>query len=126
MQTAAILICIVLFGLSIFQNLLIAGYPLGHFAWGGQHKILPTNLRIGSTISIGIYILIGSIILDRVGIISVYQDSSIKANSIWILIAYFGLGIVLNGISRSRPERVVMTPIVTMLFLLCLFIGLNT
>jgi len=33
----------------------------------------------------------------------------------WVLTGYFALGIVLNGISRSKPERLVMTPTVLVL-----------
>ena len=36
----------------------------------------------------------------------------------WIVFAYFVLGIPLNAISRSRPERFTMTPVVTVLALL--------
>lgn len=126
MQTAAILICLILFALSVFQVLLILGYPLGHFAWGGQHKILPRNLRIGSITSLFIYAFISSVVLDRAGVISIYAESFIRQSGIWIFIIYFGLGILLNGISRSKAERLTMTPIVTALFLLALYIGLNT
>lgn len=125
MQTAAFLICLILFALSVFQVLLILGYPLGHFAWGGQHKILPRNLRIGSITSLFIYAFIASVVLDRAGVISIYAESFIRQSGIWILIIYFGLGILLNGISRSKAERFTMTPIVTALFLLALYIALN-
>lgn len=126
LQISAYLICLILIGLTIFQMLLIAGYPLGNYAWGGAHRILPRNLRIGSVSSIAIYAFIASIVLDCVGIIFIYENSFIGNSGIWILVVYFGLGIFLNGISRSKKERLVMTPIVTILFLLCLFIGLNT
>ena len=33
----------------------------------------------------------------------------------WVIAVYFALGIVMNGISRSKPERYTMTPVVIVL-----------
>lgn len=30
--------------------------------------------------------------------------------AVWVLAEYFALGVLMNGISRSKPERLVMTP----------------
>ena len=38
---------------------------------------------------------------------------------------YFALGVPLNAISRSRPERLVMTPVVLLLALCCLVVALG-
>lgn len=53
-QVSAILACALLAGLAVFQGALITGAPLRRMAWGGQHRVLPANLRIGSAISIGV------------------------------------------------------------------------
>lgn len=42
-----------------------------------------------------------------------------------VLVGYFALGIVVNGISRSLPERLVMTPVVTVLAVCCLVVALD-
>lgn len=55
MITAALIITILLTLLAIFQLALVCGAPLGKFAWGGQHKVLPPKLRIGSGIAIVLY-----------------------------------------------------------------------
>ena len=39
--------------------------------------------------------------------------------------AFFGVGVLMNAVSRSRPERFVMTPIVLLLALCCLLIALG-
>ena len=44
-QVAAIAACILMAALAVFQAALIAGAPLGRFAWGGQHDVLPAKLR---------------------------------------------------------------------------------
>jgi hypothetical protein len=45
--------------------------------------------------------------------------------AIWVLAGYFLLGIGLNAVSRSRPERLVMTPVVLALTVCCLVIALD-
>ncbi len=45
--------------------------------------------------------------------------------AIWVLVGYFALGVLLNGISRSRAERAVMTPLVLVLALCCLVVALD-
>jgi hypothetical protein len=44
---------------------------------------------------------------------------------IWVLTAYFGIGVLANAASRSRPERLVMTPVALVLALCCLVIALE-
>jgi hypothetical protein len=45
--------------------------------------------------------------------------------AIWVLTAYSGLGVGLNAISRSRTERLVMTPVASVLFVCCLILALD-
>jgi hypothetical protein len=106
--------------LGAFQILLIAGQPLGRFAWGGQHDVLPTNLRIGSIFSIMLYILFATVIADRGGLLSVgFPDYAI-----WALAVYSTLGVLMNAISRSKPERNVMTPVALLLAVACFALAL--
>jgi hypothetical protein len=58
-QAAGIVATAVLVGLICFQLLLAAGLPLGEYAWGGAHRILPRSLRIGSLVATFIYLLAG-------------------------------------------------------------------
>ena len=121
---AAIIACLILAALAVFQALLIAGRPLGRFAWGGQHEVLPRKLRIGSAISILLYAVFAIIILERAGIADMLSDAVAQVG-IWVLTAYFALGILMNGISRSKPERNLMTPVCIVLAGLCLIIALS-
>ena len=122
--TAAWLACAVLAALAVFQAALIAGAPLGHFAWGGQHRVLPRNLRIGSVVSIGLYGLFAVIILQRAGVVA-WLPQVVADVGIWVILAYTALGIPLNAISRSLPERFTMTPVVTVLFGLILTVAMG-
>ncbi|MCZ2857095.1 hypothetical protein [Blastococcus sp. VKM Ac-2987] len=120
---AAVLACVLLAGLAVFQVLLAAGRPLGRFAWGGQHDVLPRGLRVGSAVSVVLYALFAVVILQAAGLLAVLP-AAVADIGIWVLTGYFALGILLNGISRSRPERFVMTPLVLLLAACCLVTAL--
>lgn len=121
---AAIALTVILAALAMFQLALALGAPLGRFAWGGAHRVLPTNLRIGSVVSIVVYAVIAVLALDRVDLIDVVPDG-VSTVGMWIAFGYFVLGIPLNAISRSRPERYTMTPVVAVLAVLSLLVALS-
>ncbi len=120
----ALLGVLVLGALAVFQALLVAGAPLGRLAWGGQHEVLPLRLRIGSTVSIVVYAATALLMLHAAGAISVLSAGFVDTAT-WVLVGFFGLGIVMNVVSRSRPERLVMTPVVLLLTAVCLILALN-
>jgi hypothetical protein len=121
---AAVVATVILGGLAVFQAGLAAGRPWGRLAWGGQHRILPTRLRIGSAVSIVLYAFIAAVILTAAGLVRLLPRGFSDV-AIWVLTGYFALGVVLNGISRSRAERAVMTPLVLVLALCCLVVALD-
>jgi hypothetical protein len=124
-QLGAMVACAVLAGLTVFQAALIAGAPLGRFAWGGQHDVLPAKLRIGSAVSIALYVLFAYVALARAGLVPPLVNETFTSVSSWVLTAYFALGVVMNGISRSKPERLVMTPTALLLAALYLVLSLS-
>jgi hypothetical protein len=121
---AALTATVILSVLVVFQLALISGAPIGRFAWGGQHRALPLKLRIGSAVSILLYAIFAVIILSRADVIDLIPHALARVG-IWILTAYFVLGIVMNGISRSKPERNLMTPVCLVLAALCLVVALS-
>jgi hypothetical protein len=116
-ELAAVVVSALLAALAVFQVTLIAGAPLGRFAWGGQSEVLPATLRVGSAVSVVLYAVIAWLVWRAVA-----QSGD---GWIWGITAYFALGIALNAISRSRPERLVMTPVVLLLAVSCLLIALG-
>lgn len=121
---AAVALCVILAVLAVFQLALALGAPLGRFAWGGQHRVLPARLRVGSAVAIVIYAVIAVLALDRAGAIDVVSDV-VSTVGMWVVFAYFVLGIPMNAISRSRAERYTMTPVVIVLAVLSLLIALG-
>lgn len=118
----ALALSIVLLLLAAFQLALAFGAPFGQYAWGGKHRVLPAPLRLGSAVSILIYGLIDIIAWNRVGAIDVFP-AQISKVAMWIIFGYFVLGIVINAISPSKPERYVMVPVSLLLAVVSLFIA---
>jgi hypothetical protein len=121
---AALLACVVLSGLAVLQVALAAGQPLGRFAWGGQHDVLPRRLRVGSAVSVLLYAVFALVVLQSAGLVAVLPEA-VAGTGIRVLTGYFALGVVMNGISRSRPERFLMTPLVLLLAACCLVVALG-
>lgn len=124
MPTAAIVLTVLLALLAVFQLALALGAPLGRFAWGGAHRVLPARLRVGSLIAIVIYAVIALLALDRAGLVDLVPEP-VSVVGMWVAFAYFLVGIPLNAISRSRAERLTMTPVVAVLALLSLLVALG-
>jgi hypothetical protein len=124
-MAAAVLAYVLVAGLAVFQVALAGGAPLGRLAWGGKHRVLPRGLRIASAVSVLLYALFAFVISPAVGYASDAGDHQESYPPIWVLTAYFGVGVLANLASRSRPERWVMTPVALILALCCLVIALE-
>ncbi len=111
--------CVLLGALAVFQALLAFGAPLGQLAWGGQHRVLPTPLRVGSVVSIAVYALLAAMVLARADLLSTGIPDGVVRTAAWVVAGYFFIGIVMNLASRSKSERAVMSPIVALLCGLC-------
>lgn len=120
----AVALTVLLVLLGAFQLALAAGAPLGRFAWGGQHRVLPTRLRIGSVVSILIYAVIVLLTWSRVGAIDLFPRV-VSEVGMWVVFGYFALGIVMNALSRSKPERFTMTPVCLVLAVLAFFVAMG-
>lgn len=124
MLVAASLFCGLLAGLAIFQLGLIAGMPLGRFAWGGQHPILPARLRFGSGMAILIYGALALVILDRADLIAILPNAW-SGGAAWATVFYLALALALNMISPSRAERRLMAPVAALLLCCALVVAMG-
>jgi hypothetical protein len=114
----------ILFALAAFQAQLAAGRPLGRFAWGGAHAVLPPALRIASTLSIVLYGVIALVLLDTADVVDPLPGGW-TGDAVWVLAGYFLVGVAMNAGSRSRDERRVMTPVALVLCLLCVAVAIG-
>lgn len=105
---AVVVAGLALAALAVLQVLVASGRPYGRFVWGGQHEVLPQRLRIGSAVSVVIYALMLALLVWRAG--GFGEPGQTAVVGAWALVAYFALGVVVNALSRSRAERLTMTP----------------
>lgn len=117
--------CFILACLIIFQVALACGAPIAHFAWGGAHTVLPKRLRIASLSSILLYVFFAGILLEKAGVTELISNDKLVSISMWVVTLYFFVGILMNALSRSKPERLVMTPVAALLALSFLIVGLG-
>lgn len=120
---AALAFTALMVALAVFQLALIAGAPLGHFAWGGADRVLPRGKRIGSVVSLGIYALFAVVVLQRAELVTLLPGPVVNVG-IWVIVAYSVLGIIMNGISRSKPERYTMVPVCVALTVLSVLVAI--
>ena len=124
MLTAATMILCILVVLVMFQLALAMGAPIGRFAWGGQHRVLPTRLRLGSAVSIVLYACFAVLVLSKTGIMPIIGKGAFLDWSLWAITFYLAMGVPLNVLSRSKPERYTMTPVVVVLVICFVVISL--
>lgn len=113
----------ILIALAGLQVLVASGLPYGRLVWGGQHEVLPPALRAGSAVALLIYGAIGWILIARADLLP--GRGAVVEVITWVAFAYFVIGIAMNGLSRSRAERVVQTPTCVALALCSLVIALS-
>lgn len=125
MAMMAAAVAIVLLGaLAVLQVCVAAGGPWGRLVWGGAHRVLPTRLRIGSAVSVLLYAAFAWLLLARAGALP-GSDLAVVVVATWVLCAYFTLGILMNLVSRSLPERLTMTPVCVVLAAATLIVALD-
>ena len=123
-QVAAIIATLLLAGLVCFQLLLAAGLPLGEYAWGGAHRVLPRPLRIASVLATFVYILAALVILEAANITDLVATADVPRTAVWVLAAFFFVGVLMNAVSRSTKERR-MAVLALALAALCLVVALG-
>lgn len=120
----AFLACGILGLLALFQVALIAGAPLGEFAWGGHNRVLAARERGTSAIAIVIYALIVLIILNAIGRVDVLSPL-VGTIAIYVVAAAAFANFVVSAVSPSLKERALMSPVSLALAALCLFVAVT-
>ncbi|CAN5507577.1 hypothetical protein BH09ACT4_BH09ACT4_02870 [soil metagenome] len=110
--------------LAVLQLLLLAGMPLGRFAWGGQNDRLSPRLRVAAGVSIVIYGVFAAVALARAHVISTPIPTLVTIVAMWAITAYLFFSVLPNLASKSRHERLLMTPVSAVLAILALLIAL--
>jgi hypothetical protein len=110
--------------IAIFQVALAAGAPLGRAAWGGTNAgQLPTSLRVGSAIAVGVWTLAAAIVAGRAGIVATPFAPAFLQRGAWVLVALTLVGALMNVASPSPWERFMWAPVTLILAGLCFLVA---
>jgi len=121
---AAIMLSAILAGAGAFQALLAVGKPWGEWAFGGQMKgALPNRYRMTSLVSIGIYGLQIWHYLGQANLVASPLNLETSGVVNWLLVGFFTLGTLMNGISRSKKERNLWTPVLAVSLMLSIVVA---
>jgi len=95
-------------GAAILQIALALGAPFGEFTLGGKYTgKLPSNLRVAALMQALILLVFMIISISRSGIAFTFLYEISKVG-IWVVFAFFIIGTILNLLSPSKKERIVM------------------
>jgi len=121
---AAIIAVVIFAGMSVFQLLLALGLPLGKLAYGGKYEKLPTNMRIMSLVAIGIFAMGSISVLERAGMITVFNIPIFTLVVVWVIAVYLAFNTLLNAVSKSKQEKLIMTPLSLILSICCFIVAI--
>lgn len=95
----------------ILYILLILGMPLGEYVMGGQHRVMPVKNRIMTTIAVIIQLFGIAVLLHGGGIIDTGLPFNVVKISCYIFAIYLSLNVLMNIASKSKKEKIFMTPL---------------
>ncbi len=121
-QIAAIIVAMVSVGIAVFQILLFLGAPLAEYSWGGKYQgVLPNRMRMMGLPSALLLLFFGFIFLLHTDIVS--MEIGLPTNIfVWVITIFMGLNTLGNLASKSKKEKIVMTPLSSVTFLSCLVV----
>ena len=115
----------ILFGLAVFQILLIAGVPWGRFAWGGTQDRLSPSRRVAAGVAIVLYAAFVCVALLRSHVVASPAPALVGVISMWVVTGYLILSVLPNLASKSPHEKRLMVPVSAALAILALLIALS-
>jgi hypothetical protein len=118
-RSAALAAAVGFGGLAAFQIALAAGAPWGEAAWGGGSADLSAAQRIGSAISVLVYVVAMGVVLGRAQVWHARGHEAFFRRTTWALAAFLAASALGNIASESRWENVVMAPLALLLAILC-------
>ena len=107
----AIIGAVLLFLVVIMSVALIFGAPLGAFTLGGHFKVFPAKLRIVLAVQLLLQVFFAVILLQLGGYMSLWLSHKATkivgiAFAVYLTLNCFG-----NMFSKSKKEKIVMTPL---------------
>jgi hypothetical protein len=102
---------IVFFIATILYVLLALGLPYGEFAMGGKYKVMPNKMRIVCVISIIVQLMAILVLLEKGTVLSIGLPQGLTKGTCIFFAIYLSLNTLMNAVSKSKKERLAMTPL---------------
>lgn len=111
---------------ALFQLALALGAPWGEYTMGGRFPgRLPPKMRVAALIQIIILLVLATIVLIRSGL-ALSQFYLIGKTGIWVVVAFFVLGSIVNVFTPSKGERAVWAPVNILLLATSIIVALSS
>jgi len=111
-----LLLCIM-----ILYLLLVFGFPFGELAMGGKYQVLPTQYRIACAISIIPLLFAIVVLMQTGGVFSTGLPQNITKGIAYFFAFYLCVNTLMNAFSKSKKERLIMTPF-SAIIAVCFFV----
>ena len=95
----------------ILSFLIILGLPLGELTMGGQYKVFPKKLRIVLVSQLLLQVFFVIVILQMGGYLPLWFSHKTTRIILVVMAVYLSLNVLMNLASKSRKERLIMTPL---------------
>ena len=95
----------------ILSFLIILGLPLGELTMGGQYKVFPKKLRIVLVSQLLLQVFFVIVILQAGGYLPLWFSFKTTRIILIVMAVYLSLNVLMNLASKSRKERLIMTPL---------------
>jgi len=109
----------------IFQVALALGAPWGEMSMGGRYPgTYPPAMRGVAVVSALIVAFMAVVVLSRAGL-AFPGYAQIAEWAIWLVVAYSGVGLVMNLATPSKKERAIWAPIVAVMLVCSVVVALS-
>ena len=95
----------------ILSFLIILGLPLGELTMGGRYKVFPKKLRIVLVSQLLLQVFFVIVILQMGGYLPLWFSHKTTRIILVVMAVYLSLNVLMNLASKSRKERLIMTPL---------------
>lgn len=102
---------IIILFITFLYILLALGLPFGEFAMGGKYKIMPKQMRVACGISVIIQTIAILALLQTGKVISLDISLGTAKGVCYFFAIYLTINTLVNAISKSKKEKLVMTPL---------------
>lgn len=108
----------------LFQLGLAVGMPWGSASMGGKYPgKYPPKMRIVAIVNMMILSVLAIIVFSRAGLVFP-QLLSVSKIGIWFVVAFSGIGTIMNTITPSKIERI-WAPVAAIQLITSLIVALN-